>query len=117
MNVLYALLIIFLVSIYKSENCDSEVKPKQASDCHNRDKGKDDYKCCYVVEKYTLMGKLTDRITCSSLDEDEYNNIKQIIKSMKQGVEKMGGKFETYDIDCSSNYLFISLLLLMILLL
>ena len=31
------------------------------------------------------------------LNEDNFNSIKQTIKSMKQGVEKIGDKFDTYN--------------------
>ena len=113
MKVLYSLLIIILVSIYKAENCTVSA-PTQASDCHKRDKDIGDFRCCYAIEKYTLMGNYVDRKSCTSLTQDEFDNVKLLIKSLKQGVEKMGGKFEIYEIDCSSNYLYISLLLLII---
>jgi len=117
MNVLNTLLFIILISIYKSEICNSTNIPSQARECHSRDIIKGDYACCYVVEKYTALGNYVDKISCFSLDKDEYDNVKLLIKSLKQGVEKMGGKFEKFDIDCSAKILYISLLSLMIFLL
>jgi hypothetical protein len=118
MKVLFVLLISILVSLYKAEKCDSDAKPKEASDCHNLDKSVDNqYKCCYVYEKYFLMGSLEKGKLCHPVTQIEFNNIKDVIKSYKDAIEKMGGILDTYNIDCSSNYLFISLLLLMILLL
>ena len=35
------------------------------------------------MEKYSFMGKYNNKI-----NEDEFNNIKQIIKLMKQGIKK-----------------------------
>ena len=118
MKVLFVLLISILVSLYKAEKCNSTVVPNQVSDCHNRDKSIDNqYKCCYVYEKYFLMGSLEKGKSCTPVTQIEFNNIKDVIKTYKEAIEKMGGILDTYDIDCSSNYLFISLLLLMILLL
>ena len=117
MNFLHYFLIILLVSLYKAENCTSIAIPTQPSDCHKREKNFGDVRCCYTFEKYTFMGTYVDRKSCSSLDQEEFDNVKLLIKSLKQGVEKMGGKFENYEIDCSSNYLYISLLSLMIFLL
>ena len=116
MKELYTLLIIILVSIYKAENCTAS-EPTQANDCHKREQDTGDFRCCYAVEKYTFMGNYVDKKSCTSLSKDEFDNVKLLIKSLKQGIEKMGGKFEIYEIDCSSNYLYISLLSLMIILL
>ena len=116
MKVLYTLLIILLASLYNSEKCSGSLA-SQPSDCYGREKEINDVRCCYVVEKYTFIGSIVDKKSCFSLSQDEFDNIELLIKSLKQGVEKMGGKFETYDIDCSSNYLYISLLSLMIFLL
>ena len=113
MKAIYALLIFLLVSRYKAEKCKGST-PTIPSDCYNREKNAGDVRCCYVYEKYTFIGSFVDQKSCFSLSQDEFDNINLMIKSLKQGVEKMGGKFEAYDIDCSSNYLYISLLLLII---
>ena len=112
MKTLHALLIILLVSLYKAnEKCNSTVKPSQASDCNNREKNTDsDYRCCYIYQKYTIMGSIVEGKSCSGVTKTEFDNIKDVIKSLKDGIEKMGGKFDTFDIDCSSGYLYISLL-------
>ena len=117
MKVLYALLIALLISIYKAEKCKGS-KPNQPSDCHNREKSiENQYKCCYVYQKYFLMGTLEKTKSCNPVTENEFNNVKDLIKTMKEGIEKMGGIFETLDFDCSSNYLYISLLSLIVFLL
>jgi hypothetical protein len=117
MKVLYALLIILLVSIYKAEKCKGS-EPNQAIDCHYREKSvENQYKCCYIYQKYFLLGTLEISKSCTPVTLDEFNNIKDLIKTLKEGIEKMGGIFDTLVFDCSSNYLYISLLSLMIILL
>ena len=117
MKALTSLLIMILLALYKAENCKDST-PNEPSDCHNRGKSiEDQYRCCYVYQKYTLMGNYIDTKSCAPLTKTEFENIKEVIKSLKEGIEKMGGKFDTFDIKCSSNYLYISLLSLMIFLL
>ena len=117
MKILNGLLIILLVSIYKAKNCTATL-PTQASDCHNSEKTiENQYRCCYVYQKYFFMGTLKKGYSCHPLTKIEFENIKEVIKSFKEGVEKMGGIYETLDIQCTSNYLYISLLSLMIFLL
>ena len=119
MKVLHVLLIILLVSIYKAQKCNStDPKPEQPKDCYNRDKSIDNqHRCCYIYEKYFLMGGLEKGKSCTPLTKIEFNNIKDVIKSYKEAIEKMGGIIDTFEINCFSNYLYISLLSLMMLLL
>ncbi len=116
MKVIYALLIILLESLYKAQNCTS-AKPNKASDCTNLKADNGEFRCCYRVEKYIYMDNYIDEKSCTSLSKEEFDSVNLLIKSLRQYIEKMGGKFETYDIDCSSKYLYISLILLMIFLL
>jgi len=116
MKALYALLIILLLSINKTEKCQGS-EPTQASSCHSRDKTGNEFRCCYVNQKYYLMGTLEKGKFCQAVTKSEFDNINDLVKSLKAGVEKMGGIFEIFEIDCSSNYLYISLLSLIIFLL
>ena len=63
------------------------------------------------------MDNYIDGRSCTSLTKEEFDSVHLLVKSLKQFIDKMGGKLETYDIDCSSKYLYISLILLIIFLL
>ena len=119
MKILHFLLIILLVSISSALKCNStDVEPEQAKECNIRDKSIDNMeRCCYVYQKYFLMGGLEKGKFCTPLTKIEFENIKDVIKSYKDAIEKLGGIIDTFEIDCSSNYIYISLLSLMIFLL
>ena len=117
MKVLYILLISLSITLYKAEKCNGS-KPSQPSDCYNREKSdEEEYKCCYIYKKYYSKGQLEKIQSCASLTKIEFDNIKDIMKSFRAGIEKIGGIIEAYEIDCSSNYLYISLISIMIFLL
>ena len=113
MKVIHSLIIILLVSLYKAQNCTS-VSPTQVSDCTNLKADPGEFKCCYRFEKFIFMDNYVDKKSCTSLSKEEFDKVDLLIKSAKQYIEKTGGKFENYNIDCSSNYLYISLILLII---
>ena len=118
MKALYVLLVILLLSQYKAEKCDSDTLPTQPIDCHNREKSsQNEHKCCYVYQKYFLIGTLRREKLCNPVTKNEFDNIENVINSLKGGIEKLGGIIDTIDVNCSSNYLYISLLSLMIFLL
>ena len=114
MKTLYALLIILLVSLCKSEACQGDAK--DAADCHGRDKGEGE-KCCYHNEKYYLSGIMHEEKTCNLMKKDEFEKFVSIYKSKKSGITSNGGSIDTLEWNCSSNYIYISILSLIILLL
>lgn len=121
MKVLHILLICLLVSLYKAANdevfCGSGDDPAQASDCHKRKLTTDYAKCCYEYNKYYTNGKMTDTKKCVPFKQNEMDNFVSIYKSMKGNINENGGSIDKLEWNCSSNYLYISLLSLMIFLL
>ena len=117
MKALYALLIILLLSLYKAETCLSTTKPSKASECNSRTIETNQYKCCYLYVKVTAMSITAEDMKCLPVTQAEYDNIKQVITTTKEMAEKTGVKIDKIDIDCSSSYLYISLLALIIFLL
>ena len=117
MKALYALLIILLLSLYKAETCLSTTKPSKASECNSRTIETNQYKCCYLYVKVTAMSITSEDKKCLPVTQAEYDNIKQVITTTKEMAEKTGVKIDKIDIDCSSSYLYISLLALIIFLL
>ena len=117
MKALYALLIILLLSLYKAETCLATTKPSKASECNSRTLETNQYKCCYLYVKVTAMSITSEDKKCLPVTQAEYDNIKQVITTTKEMAEKTGVKIDKIDIDCSSSYLYISLLALIIFLL
>ena len=117
MKALYALLIILLLSLYKAETCLSTTKPSKASECNSRTLETNQYKCCYLYVKVTAMSITSENKQCVPVTQPEYDNIKEVISKTKEITEKTGVKVDKIDIDCSSSYLYISLLALIIFLL
>ena len=113
MKSIYLLLIaLFLVQIKCDEiYCGDEDDPKSANDCKNNNKfdpgDDDDFKyCCFLEGKR----KGQDLKTCWPLMEESYKKINDYIDEM----EKNG--FSGVSIKCSSYYIKISLLSLILLL-
>ena len=117
MKIFHALLITLIVSVYNAVDKCSGVKGEKAGDCQNLEIDSAHYKCCYAHSKVTIMGQTQEKKECQQITKTEYDNIKDEIKKAKEQIEKMGGKVDTFDIDCNSNYLYISLLSLIIFLL
>ena len=117
MKALYALLIILLLSLYKAETCLATTQPSKASECNSRTLETNQYKCCYLYVKVTAMSITSEDKKCLPVTQAEYDNIKEVISKSKEIAEKTGVKVDKIDIDCSSSYLYISLLALIIFLL
>ena len=117
MKLLYALLIFLLVSLCKADNCTELDTPINPSDCHRRSLSKNYVKCCYVKAFYYSRGNLYNQTACEHIDQKYYDTLPKRIKSQKAEIEQFGGIIEQLQFDCNSNYLYSSLLLLMILLL
>ena len=112
MKALFTLLLILLISQYNSESCNSQTKPNKVEDCTERDLDvDDDYKCCKMNYLFTNG---TDRTYCQPLIKDEYE---KIIEYLQNDVKKKGGNEVVVNatINCSSNYVMVSILSLILL--
>ena len=119
MKVFHIFLIILSASLYNAadENCFNEPEVTKASECHSRKVSKEGAKCCYFNYKYYENGELNEGQTCKEEKKENVENFGRVYKSMKEAIIALGGSIDKFDMDCSSNYLYISLLSLMILLL
>ena len=119
MKTFHILLIILLLSLYNAEEeCYSRVVPTKPSDCHTRTKSTEDqYRCCYIYEKYYVQEHFTESKHCQSVNQDYYNHIIGYKESRKGYWKSQGGVVEEFVYDCYSNYLYKSLLSLIVLLL
>ncbi len=116
MKVLHILVIILLISLCKGEQFCEDVNPTKAADCKGlKIRNKGDH-CCYNNYKYFEDGQIQNGTFCAGLTNYEYDNIINIVKSKKGNIKENGGIIDAFEIDCSSYYLYISLLSLIILL-
>ena len=60
---------------------------------------------------------MEDKKTCELMTKEQFEKFVPIYKSKKSGITSNGGSVDTLEWNCSSNYLYISLLSLIILLL
>jgi len=117
MKTLYALLILLLLSIYKAEDCDTTKTVEKDTDCTGLNPGPNSYRCCYSYLKGTIGGKDTEQKQCLPIVKKDWDSIKDFVKKGKETSEAAGNKISKYEINCSSNYLYISLLSLVLILL
>ncbi len=87
---------------------------KDEDDCHNRKLRDGDYRCCFVEYEGTFQGEKRERKSCLPLTKDEYDKIDDLVDAQKKGVGE-GNQIDDFSIDCSSNYIMISLLSLILL--
>ena len=116
MNALSSLLVFILVSLCKSASVCKSTVPTQAKDCYNLPVDSNEYKCCYSHKIYTHKGKFHSDTLCDATNFEDYNNMVNKVKSEIGHIKSEGGIIEVYEVDCSSNYLYISLLSLIVLL-
>ena len=117
MKAIYILLTIIFISQSICEKCSDKSNPKSYSDCKGLEVDTGDQYCCYVYGEYELNGKTETDRSCYSASKSEYDNIDSIEDLYEDLVKAMGGKVEEISIECPANYIFISLLSFLIILL
>ncbi len=116
MKAFFIVLFISLVSLYISvvpnKRCHEITGPKGVNDCNNATIRDGYYTCCY--ENYYVLSQSNP--TCVELTKTNYTNIEQFKKERQSKMHS----FTNYTLQCkvsSSNYLTLSLLSLIFLLL
>ena len=117
MKGLHIVLAIILVALYNAaEKCTDIFTPSKASECNSLKVDDGFYKCCYMHSKISIGEVLHEAKICTEINKTSYDNIKDFVAEYKKEIEKTGSKVSSFDVDCSSKYLYISLLSLMVLL-
>ena len=122
MKSLYASLIFLLLSsLYHAQDrllyCDIMENPVGPKDCNYLPLITGNYKCCYISQKYYFGGDFTNKTKCKPYNRYDYDNLAKVVKSERDYLKAKGGIIENYIVDCSSNYLYLSLLSFMLFLL
>ena len=117
MKGLHIVLAIILVALYNAaEKCTDIFTPSKASECNSLKVDDGFYKCCYIYTKISIAEVSRESKSCTEINKTTYDNIKDFVTKSKEAMEKTGSKVSSFDVDCSSKYLYISLLSLMVLL-
>ena len=120
----FFLLAILLISQYYCDDedddyldkgdCNDKEDVSKVSECEKLDAG-DYFKCCFVKTKDKDLGEHT---SCEPITKENYDKIKDYIKQYKKDLkEEEGLSSVDVSINCGSNYIIISALSLILLLL
>ena len=112
----HLVLFALLISLYNSQeiycNDDDAAEPKEVEDCEKRKIKDGVYKCCFVEAEYKMAGETIESKSCKSVTKEEYDKIEDVIDELKEHPET-GIEIEEYSVDCASEYIMISLALLL----
>ena len=119
MKSLYAIIFFLLISLSMSEKCDDKQNPSSISDCKGLELTTGDSVCCFMDEKYTMFDEEHIKKSCIGATKAESENTTLIKEAERKMIEdeSFGGKVEYINVNCKSNYLFTSLMTLIIVLL
>ena len=119
MKTLFILIFFFLISQNVGEKCDDKQNAKSISDCKGLELTTGDVACCFVDEKYTMFGEENIVKKCMGATKEQSENITLLKEKERKDIEDEGfdGRVEYINITCENNYLFISLLSLIVILL
>ena len=118
MKAFHVLLITILISLTAAElECLDETFPTRAKDCNERTVAGDYVKCCYVKYYYFSNGEFINSTRCSPIRQYDLEILAPKVRSIRDHIKTNGGVVESYIYDCSSNYLYMSLLSLILILL
>ena len=112
----HLLLFALLISLYNSQEIycedDEAAEPKEVEDCEKRKLKDGDYKCCFVEAEFKIAGQTKESKSCGTVTKEEYDKIEDLIDEYKEHPES-GIEIEEYSVDCASEYIMISLALLL----
>jgi len=112
---LYLLIGALLLSQTIQEKCDTEDNSiNGVSDCEKRDLDTDEYRCCFYEQEYKIQGKTIKSKGCTAVTKAEFDDIDDYIDKGEESAKAHGAEIKDFDIDCNSNYITISLLLLIL---
>ena len=110
------LLFALLISLYNSQEIycedDEAAEPKEVEDCEKRKVKDGDYKCCFIETEIIIAGETKSSKYCGSITKEQYDKIEDLIDEYKEHPDD-GMEIEEYSVDCASEYIMISLALLL----
>ena len=115
------LILISLFSINKSiedeENTCFGHFGTSVAECNSRKIPKQYYRCCFAESTTKRDGETLDVKICINVTKHDYDNFDDFMKNAKKQSEDSGFEVLKYSVDCGSNYIIVSLLILTLILL
>ena len=109
--ILFALALTFIKSL-NDENWCFRYQGHNLNECKDLKLAEGYYKCCFA-ESITKKDNITKNINiCINITKNDYENLEEFKRKAKKRSEDSGYEVLKYEVQCSSNYIFISLLLL-----
>ena len=111
MKGLFVVLLIASLSmtLERTLNCSEVVTPSAKSACHESRLDPGIYKCCF--ENYTVLS--ATHPTCVKITQSQFKDFNNFMEERKKKINN----YKNYVLDCSSEYITISILSLILLLL
>ena len=113
---LYLLLVALLISEYGGQTTEKVCGgvANSQSDCEKLKLGEGYYRCCFVEQEGKVQGQSIDYKGCVPVTKEIYDKIDDYIDEQEDNAEA-GVEIDEYSIDCGSNYLVVSLLIIILL--
>ena len=123
MKTLYAILFVIYISYCNSIICGDENDENyktysfnSVNDCKQLELDTGDYICCFFEVTVSLDGRKESGKTCDSLTKAQYDELDEYIDYVEETYEKGYGLDDVdIDVDCTSKYIIIPLLSLIML--
>ena len=116
MKALYLLLVLTLISAFYSRECEGLAQ--KASECNQADFNTTIfYRCCFIEAEMSMAGSEITVRACSPVTKIMFDNVTALIEEATKEMKKQIPADFKVRVDCTSNYINISILFLILLLL
>ena len=103
-SLLYFSLLLLIISLSSCQTyCEDSGKAENYYECQNY-KLRDGFKyCCYLDFSYEINGRSYSQNRCNPFTEEQYYDLSSFVKQAKEQIEKDGGKFYRFIVDCGQS--------------
>ena len=114
MQNMYLLIFSLLISQSYTRKCSAEVTASSINDCKGLELDEGYSYCCYIVEDFEYLGQDFKLHHCGQLTKGQYDDIGDYIDEAEDLAEKTGIDYDELSVDCSSTYIMITLISLIL---
>ena len=114
MKSMYLLIFILFISQSYTRRCAAEASASSINDCKGLELDEGYSYCCYIVEDFEYLGQDFKLHHCGQLTKGQYDDIDYYIDEAEDLAEKTGIDYDELSVDCSSTYIMITLISLIL---
>ena len=114
-KVLHLILLTLILTYIKSLNSENwcfGYHGNNVNECKDLKLTEGYYKCCFAESITKMDNETYNYKICINITKNDYENLEEFKKKAKKMSEDSGYEVIKYEVQCSSNYIIISLLLL-----